>query len=63
MGHFSPRCKTNGRYKDIQCFKKTGYCWCVDEFGKEIPGTRIMGIPICSLVTGKLKGSKASPVV
>ncbi|XP_068710293.1 uncharacterized protein [Montipora foliosa] len=55
MGHFSPRCKTNGRYKDIQCFKKTGYCWCVDEFGEEIPGTRIMGIPICGLVTAAEK--------
>jgi len=56
LHHFSPTCKTNGRYEDVQCFRKTGYCWCVDEFGKEIMGTRIMGIPICSLATtfGKL---------
>lgn len=52
VGHFTPNCKPNGRYEDVQCYGQTGYCWCVDEYGKEMEGTRVMGIPMCSLATG-----------
>lgn len=53
LGHFAPKCKSSGRYRDVQCYRKSGYCWCVDEYGKELMGTRVTGIPICSLATGK----------
>ena len=53
LGHFSPKCKSSGRYQDVQCYRQTGYCWCVDEYGKELMGTRVTGIPICSLAAGK----------
>ena len=52
VGHFTPNCKPNGRYEDVQCYGQTGYCWCVDEYGKEMEGTRVIGIPMCSLATG-----------
>lgn len=30
----------DGRYKRAQCYRSTGYCWCVHEdTGKPIPGT------------------------
>ena len=33
-----PKCKNNGEFEEVQCDEKT--CWCVDEFGAEIPVTR-----------------------
>uniref|UniRef100_T1JL42 Thyroglobulin type-1 domain-containing protein n=1 Tax=Strigamia maritima TaxID=126957 RepID=T1JL42_STRMM len=39
---FVPECTIEGKYSKLQCFKPTGYCWCVDpESGKTIPGTSI----------------------
>ena len=54
VGHFVPKCKLNGRYESMQCYRKTGFCWCVDEYGKELHGTRVKGTPICSMADGKL---------
>ncbi|KAI0211466.1 hypothetical protein LSAT2_003687 [Lamellibrachia satsuma] len=39
-GIFIPECVGNGLYRNDQCHKSTGYCWCVDQnSGKPIPGT------------------------
>ena len=39
-GIFIPECLANGLYRNEQCHKSTGYCWCVDQnSGKPIPGT------------------------
>ncbi|KAL4842678.1 hypothetical protein H8958_015991 [Nasalis larvatus] len=38
---FVPSCTTEGSYEDVQCF--AGECWCVDSWGKELPGSRVRG--------------------
>ena len=50
IGEFIPQCQEDGSYAPIQCWSSTGYCWCVDENGVEIPGTSLgpgEGIPNC----------------
>ncbi|XP_068725068.1 uncharacterized protein [Montipora capricornis] len=44
---FIPSCKMNGDYEEIQCHGSTGYCWCVDKHGNELPGTRTRDEPDC----------------
>lgn len=39
-GRFAPECDPDGQYNNVQCYYPTGYCWCVDSLGREIPGTR-----------------------
>ena len=52
---FIPRCKGNGEFEQVQCQRISGECWCVDEIGLEIPGTRITsGLPNCNGLHGKL---------
>ena len=48
IGAFSPSCKVNGDYEEIQCHGSTGFCWCVDKFGNELEGTRTRGELNCS---------------
>ncbi|MDG2165042.1 MAG: BPTI/Kunitz-type proteinase inhibitor domain-containing protein [Flavobacteriales bacterium] len=51
IGEFVPQCEDDGSYSSTQCWASTGYCWCVDEYGVEIPGTSIpswQGTPDCS---------------
>lgn len=37
---FLPECTVDGRYQRVQCYRSTGYCWCVHEdTGKPIPGS------------------------
>ena len=38
IGVFVPSCKEDGSYNEKQCDDL--YCWCVDESGEEIKGTR-----------------------
>ncbi|NXR68438.1 NID2 protein, partial [Rhadina sibilatrix] len=38
-GHV-PQCDEQGRYRPLQCHGSSGHCWCVDEAGQEIAGTR-----------------------
>ncbi|XP_007938731.1 thyroglobulin [Orycteropus afer afer] len=38
---FVPSCTEEGSYKDVQC--SAGECWCVDSWGKELPGSRVSG--------------------
>eukprot|EP00298_Acanthocystis_sp_HF-20_P012288 c19816_g1_i1.p1 GENE.c19816_g1_i1~~c19816_g1_i1.p1 ORF type:complete len:424 (-),score=175.84 c19816_g1_i1:43-1278(-) len=40
VGSYIPQCEVNGDYSPLQCHGSTGYCWCVDESGAEIDGTR-----------------------
>lgn len=49
---YVPECTTDGRYQTIQCYKTTGYCWCVDEeSGNTIPGTSVKDqVPKCDAI-------------
>ena len=38
---FVPVCKDDGSFVEVQCFYGTGYCWCVNQEGKPVPGTSI----------------------
>ena len=48
VGVFIPSCKVNGDYEEIQCHGSSGYCWCVDDNGNELPGTRTRHEPNCT---------------
>ncbi|XP_064919265.1 nidogen-2 isoform X2 [Columba livia] len=37
---YVPQCEVGGEFTPLQCHGDSGYCWCVDESGREIPGTR-----------------------
>lgn len=39
-GRYSPDCDRGGNYKPLQCHIASAVCWCVDNQGQEIPGTR-----------------------
>lgn len=52
-GAFVPQCRANGRYDAVQCYK--GTCWCVDEYGYELPNTRVKSdTPNCNQKPGML---------
>ena len=40
MGAYVPQCTDDGKYQKRQCHGSTGYCWCVNEDGAEVEGTR-----------------------
>jgi hypothetical protein len=46
-GRFVPACASTGEYQQVQCHQSTGYCWCVDEHGRESPNTRARGRVVC----------------
>ncbi|NXO03741.1 NID2 protein, partial [Rhinopomastus cyanomelas] len=37
---YVPQCDATGHFTPLQCHGDSGYCWCVDESGREIQGTR-----------------------
>ncbi|NXV16075.1 NID2 protein, partial [Cepphus grylle] len=37
---YVPQCEAGGEFTPLQCHGDSGYCWCVDESGREIQGTR-----------------------
>ncbi|XP_012669833.2 CD74 molecule, major histocompatibility complex, class II invariant chain a [Clupea harengus] len=39
-GFYKPQCDEEGHYLPLQCWHSTGYCWCVDQTGTEVPGSR-----------------------
>ncbi|KAM3612595.1 uncharacterized protein V6R79_010770 [Siganus canaliculatus] len=47
IGRYKPQCDEQGRYKPVQCWHATGFCWCVREDGTAIEGTAIRGHPNC----------------
>lgn len=61
---YVPVCTTDGRYKKVQCYNSTGYCWCVNEdTGKNIPGTSMKDLkPNCdSVVSAAVRPMKGCP--
>ncbi|NWY65817.1 THYG protein, partial [Erithacus rubecula] len=38
---FVPACTKEGRFEEVQCY--AGECWCLDTWGKEVPGSRRQG--------------------
>ena len=38
-GGYIPKCKSDGRYEEIQCLSSQRVCWCVDQAGNEIQRT------------------------
>lgn len=43
IGSFVPECDEKGRFLTVQCWKTVGQCWCVDNEGRELEGTRVEG--------------------
>lgn len=37
---YLPQCEPDGEFSPVQCYGESNYCWCVDQEGREIPGTR-----------------------
>ena len=47
IGHV-PRCRSpDGTYEPVQCDQTTHECWCVNDMGKEINGTRSRNYVLC----------------
>lgn len=44
---YIPSCDEDGYYRKVQCDQSRGECWCVDQHGGEMMGTRIHGNPDC----------------
>ncbi|XP_072013063.1 uncharacterized protein [Amphiura filiformis] len=40
LGAYVPQCAENGDFEVKQCHGSTGHCWCVNENGEELQGTR-----------------------
>ncbi|XP_048588383.1 equistatin-like [Nematostella vectensis] len=53
IGSYTPQCSADGSFESMQCWASTGYCWCVDQNGAELVGTKVRGKADCS-VKGKL---------
>ena len=47
-GLYVPQCDVTGQYQHKQCHGSTGYCWCVDSEGSELPGTKRRGEVQCN---------------
>ncbi|KAM8923844.1 testican-2 isoform 2-T2 [Pelodytes ibericus] len=51
-GVFIPSCDEDGYYRKMQCDQTNKECWCVDQHGSELTGTRIHGNPDCDDLVG-----------
>ena len=38
-GIYVPQCDEEGNYRPLQSHPSTGYRWCVDDHGRELPGS------------------------
>ncbi|RDD42554.1 Equistatin [Trichoplax sp. H2] len=61
VGVFVPKCQRDGSYDKVQCMDTLGLCWCVDNYGNEISGTRIRGVPLCANVKANSQKSGFCP--
>ncbi|XP_041921993.1 testican-2 [Alosa sapidissima] len=50
LGTYIPSCDEDGYYRKLQCDQSRGQCWCVDQHGGELMGSRIHGNPDCDEV-------------
>ena len=53
---FTPDCMEDGTYKPIQCYEKAGigkWCWCVDENGLEVIGSKVENSGNAGNLTGE----------
>lgn len=62
FGRYIPTCSKYNSYESVQCHPSTGYCWCVDQNGKEWQGTRQKGRPLCDH-TGMLQFKSAEKLL
>uniref|UniRef100_A0A8D2KSV9 Thyroglobulin n=1 Tax=Varanus komodoensis TaxID=61221 RepID=A0A8D2KSV9_VARKO len=46
---YIPQCSEDGQFRNIQCDKNGVTCWCVDDKGAEVVGTRRAGSPVACL--------------
>uniref|UniRef100_A0AAG5D5G3 SPARC-related modular calcium-binding protein 2 n=1 Tax=Anopheles atroparvus TaxID=41427 RepID=A0AAG5D5G3_ANOAO len=60
---YVPECTADGRYQRVQCYRSTGYCWCVNEdTGKNIPGTSTKDEkPVCDQYASSARPMKGCP--
>ncbi|XP_078692876.1 uncharacterized protein LOC144922725 [Branchiostoma floridae x Branchiostoma belcheri] len=40
-GAYVPQCRDDGSFSPVQCHGSSGHCWCADQFGNEVAGTRV----------------------
>ncbi|XP_076982872.1 nidogen-2 [Tamandua tetradactyla] len=50
---FVPRCDARGYFAPLQCHGKSDFCWCVDQDGREAPGTAPACIPTVTPPTAR----------
>ena len=55
LDDFIPQCAGDGEFEVVQCHSISGECWCVDEAGVEILGTKTLGTPKCDESPGRHK--------
>ncbi|KAK4828578.1 hypothetical protein QYF61_027668 [Mycteria americana] len=46
---YVPQCSADGQFRTVQCSRNGLSCWCVDENGIEVPGSKQNGYPISCL--------------
>uniref|UniRef100_A0A8B9TDK3 Thyroglobulin n=1 Tax=Anas platyrhynchos TaxID=8839 RepID=A0A8B9TDK3_ANAPL len=46
---YVPQCSEDGQFRTVQCSRNGLSCWCVDENGIEVPGSKQDGYPISCL--------------
>ncbi|XP_019403055.1 PREDICTED: thyroglobulin [Crocodylus porosus] len=44
-----PQCSEDGQFRTVQCSKDDLSCWCVDDKGAEVPGSKQSGVPLSCL--------------
>ena len=58
-----PWCRVDGSFNPMQCYGS--YCFCVNEKGNEIPGTKIrvsVGRPVCTYTSKRYKYFNKCPL-
>ncbi|XP_064363961.1 thyroglobulin [Dromaius novaehollandiae] len=46
---YIPQCSEDGQFRTVQCSRNGLSCWCVDENGIEVPGSKQNGYPVSCL--------------